>query len=85
MLKQDDGEGKDAEVNLKTLKGLEIKSFTVLTFWKMLTSHISSNRSFLLTLYSAFEAQPKQTSDFESDKTQMGSGLQKQLPLFKDY
>lgn len=32
MLKQDDGEGKDAEVNLKTLKGLEIKSFTILTF-----------------------------------------------------
>lgn len=51
----------------------------------MLTSHISSNRSFLLTLYSAFKAQPKQISDFESDKTQMGSGLQKQLPSFKDY
>lgn len=45
----------------------------------MLTSHISSNRSFLLTLYSAFKAQPKQISDFKSDKTQMGFGLQKQL------
>lgn len=79
MLKQDDGEEKGAEVNLKALKGSEIKSFLALTFWKMLTSHISSNRSFLLTLYSAFKAQPKQISDFKSDKTQMGFGLQKQL------
>lgn len=36
MLKQDDGEEKGAEVSLKALKGLEIKSFITLTFWKML-------------------------------------------------
>lgn len=85
MLKQEKGRKKGAEVNLKALRGLEIKSFITLTFWKMLTSRISSNRSFLLTLYSAFKAQPKQISDCESDKTQMGFGLQKQLPLFKVY
>lgn len=79
MLKQDDGEEEGVEVHLKALKGLEMKSFVTLTFWKMLTSHISSNRSFLLTLYSAFKAQPKQISDFESESN--GIWFAKTIPF----